>query len=88
MIRSPEDIPAGKSHYSNVMHDMFACLNEHLENNEYMADNFSIADISIFSDAHIYGDEKWIGFAKYPNLKRWHDQIEKRPAVQRAWGPY
>ena len=88
MIRSPEDIPAGKQHYSAIMHDMFGCLNGHLERNEYMAGEFSIADISIFSDAHIYGDEKWIGFSKYPHLKRWHDAIEKRPAVQRALGPY
>lgn len=88
MIRSPEDIPPGKKHYDGIMHDMFGCLNNHLENNEYMAGDFSIADISMFSDAHIYGDPKWIGFSKYPHLKRWHDSIENRPAVKRAWGPH
>ena len=88
MIRSPEDIPPGKKHYDNVMRDMFGCLDKHLASNEYIADHFSVADISMFADVHIYGDKKWIGFNDYPHLKRWHDSIEKRPAVDRAWGPY
>ena len=88
MIRSPEDIPEGKKHYDGVMRDMFDCLDIHLGKNEYMAGDFSVADISMYSDTHIYGDEKWIGFSEYPNLKRWHDAIERRPAVERAWGPY
>ena len=88
MIRSPEDIPQGKKHYDKVMHDMFGCLDNHLVSNEYMAGEFSVADISVFADVHIFGDEKWIGFNNYPNLKRWHDAIEQRPAVIRAWGPY
>ena len=88
MIRSPEDIPQGKKHYDKVMHDMFGCLDNHLVSSEYMAGEFSVADISIFADVHIFGDEKWIGFNNYPNLKRWHDAIEQRPAVIRAWGPY
>ena len=75
-------------HYDNVMRDMFGCLDKHLASNEYMADHFSVADISMFADVHIYGDKKWIGFNDYPHLKRWHDSIEKRPAVDRAWGPY
>ena len=87
-IRSPEDIPAGKKHYDVRMRDLFECLNLHLSDNEYMAGDFSVADISMYSDTHIFGDEKWIGFADYPNLKRWHDAIEVRPAVTRAWGPY
>ena len=88
MIRSPEDIPQGKKHYETVMNDMFGCLDKHLANNEYVAEVFSVADISMFADVHIYGDNKWIGFDKYPNLERWHNTIEKRPAVARAWGPY
>ena len=88
MIRSPEDIPAGKKHYDTVMRDMFDCLNTRLAENEFVAGDFSVADISMYSDSHIYGDEKWIGLDDYPHLKRWHDAIAARPAVERAWGPY
>jgi GST-like protein len=85
MIRSPEDIPPGKKHYDGVLRDMFGCLDGHLGENEYMADAFSVADVSIYADARIYGDDKWIGLGDYPNLKRWHDAISARPAVERAW---
>jgi len=88
VIRSPEDIPQGKKHYEMVMRDMFGCLDNHLVSNDYMAGDFTVADISMFADVHIFGDEKWIGFNDYPNLKRWHDAIEQRPAVMKAWGPY
>ena len=70
------------------MRDMFGCLDKHLGDNEYMAGDFTVADISMYSDTHIYGAEKWIGFSGYPHLNRWHDAIEVRPAVIRAWGPY
>jgi GST-like protein len=88
MIRSKEDIPPGKKHYDAVMRDMFGCLDRQLAEYEYIAGEFSVADISIFSDTKIYGVDKWIGFSGYKNLKRWHDAILERPAVDRAWGPY
>jgi GST-like protein len=88
MERSPDDIPLGKKHYDGIMRDMFGCLDIQLEDNEYIAGDFSVADISMFADARIYGVDKWIGFGDYPNLKRWHDAIDSRPAVKRAWGPH
>lgn len=87
MIRSPEDVPQAKKHYDTVLRDMFATLDRHLGDHEYLADAFSVGDISIFSDVHGHG-VKDIGLDPYPNLKRWHDVIAKRPAVERAWGPY
>jgi glutathione S-transferase len=37
-----------------------------------------------YSGVHLRG-VKDIGLAGYPNLKRWYDAIEARPAIQRAW---
>lgn len=86
-IRSKEDVPAAKKHYADVMRDMFATFDRHLDEHEYFADAFSMADVSIFSDVHGHG-VKDIGLDAYPNLKRWHDAVARRPAVARAWGPY
>ena len=86
-IRFPEDVPPAKKHYDSVFRDMLDILNRHLGEHEYLADKFSVADISIFSDVHGHGVEN-IGLDPYPNLKRWHDTIAQRPAMQRAWGPY
>ena len=41
----------------------------------------------MYSDVHLHG-VKDIGLADYPNVKRWHDAIEARAAVARAWGPF
>jgi glutathione S-transferase len=43
--------------------------------------------MSMYSDVHIHGVRD-IGLGDYPNVKRWHDAIEARPAIQRAWGPF
>jgi len=87
VVRSQEDVPAAKKLYTAVLTDMLEMLDRHLADNEYVAGKYSVADISIYPDVHLHG-VKDIGLDKYPNLKRWHDAIAARPAVQRAWGPF
>ncbi len=86
-VRAPEPIEEAKEYYDGVLRDMMATIDRHLGDNEYMAGDYSIADISIYADTHIHGVQR-IGLDDYPNLKRWHDVIEARPAVQRAWAPF
>ncbi len=43
--------------------------------------------MTMYSDVHLHG-VKDIGLGDYANVKRWHDAIEARPAVQRAWAPF
>ena len=43
--------------------------------------------MTMYSDVHLHG-VKDVGLGEYPNVKRWHDAIEARPAIQRAWGPF
>ena len=86
-VRMPEKNPGAVKHYTDVMTDMLGTLDRHLAQNEYVAGKYSVADISMYPDVHLHGVDD-IGLGPYPNLKRWHDAIEKRPAVQRAWGPH
>jgi GST-like protein len=94
------DVPQAKAHYSAALRDMLSVLDRHLAENEYFAGDYSIADISCYPDVHIHaanipcyssdpgdpGDgESHIGLDDYPNVRRWHDAIEARPAVQGAW---
>jgi GST-like protein len=87
VLRYSEDVPGAKKYYTDVLKDMLGTLDRHLADNEYVAGKYSIADISMYPDVHLHGVND-IGLAQYPNLKRWHDSIAARPAVQRAWGPY
>jgi GST-like protein len=85
--RSPIKAPPAQEHYEASLRDMFGILDRHLAANEYMGGAYSIADMTMYSDVHLHGVNE-IGLADYPNLKRWHDAIEQRPAIQRAWGPF
>ena len=86
-FRCPEEVPFAKSHYSRVLKDMLGTLEKQLTNGEFVAGEYSVADIALYADTHIYGSKE-IGLIDYPNVKRWHDAIESRPAVKRAWGPH
>ena len=66
---------------------MLGTLEKQLTNGEFVAGEYSVADIALYADTHIYGSKE-IGLIDYPNVKRWHDAIESRPAVKRAWGPH
>ena len=85
--RFPEDLPSAKEHYGTVLRDLFTVLDRHLADNEYFAGGYSIADISFYPDVRIHG-ANGIGLDDWPNLGRWHDAIEARPAVRRAWGNF
>ena len=83
----PEKIQPAIDRYQNESRRLFEVLNSHLENNEWLAGDYSIADITVYPDIHGHGVND-VGLDEYPNIKRWHDAIETRPAVQRAWTPF
>jgi GSH-dependent disulfide-bond oxidoreductase len=86
-IRSAVKAPVAQQHYDANLRDMLGILDRHLAQNEYFGGDYSIADMTMYSDVHLHG-VKDVGLTDYPNVKRWHDAIEARPAVQRAWGPF
>ena len=81
------DVPPAKAHYEAQLRDMFSIFDRHLADNEYFAAGYSIADVASYPDTHIHGAQG-IGLDAWPNLARWHDAVEARPAVRRAWGGY
>ena len=86
--RNPEDVPKAKAHYDTVIRDMLATFDKHLGENAYFAGGaYTVADISVYPDIHLHGVQD-IGLDAYPNVKRWHNAIEARPAVQKAWVPF
>ncbi len=86
-IRSPVKAPIAQQFYDANLRDMLGILDRHLADNEYFAGPYSIADMTMYPDVHLHGVND-IGLNDYANVKRWHDAIAARPAVQRAWGPF
>ena len=83
---APEPIEYAINRYDFEAWRHWNILNEHLANHRYMVGNaYSIIDMAVWGWARVIpfvlGDE---GFDKLPNVKRLLDEINSRPAAQRA----
>jgi GST-like protein len=79
-----EKIPYAIERYTNEVKRLHRVLDHRLEDVPYLAGGeYSMADIITFP--WIRGAERRnIDLSDYPAVKRWHDEIAARPAVQRG----
>jgi GST-like protein len=79
-----EKLPYAIERYTNEVKRLHRVLEKRLAEVEYLAGrDYSMADIITFPWIR-NPDRRGIDLADYPNLKRWHDAIAARPAVQRG----
>jgi GSH-dependent disulfide-bond oxidoreductase len=81
---APEKIPYAIDRYVNETGRLYAVLDKRLENREFIAGRYSIADIAAYPwiVPHNLQSQKLDDF---PNLKRWFETIQARPATVRAY---
>ncbi len=79
-----EKIPYAIDRYSNETKRLFKVLDKRLSDREFIAGDYSIADMASYPWVfkHPYLQLRLMCF---PNLKRWFETIERRPAVVRAY---
>jgi GSH-dependent disulfide-bond oxidoreductase len=79
-----EKIPYAIERYTNEVKRLHRVLENRLAETPYLAGGeYSMADIITFP--WIRGAERRnIDLTEYPSVKRWHDEIAARPAVQRG----
>ena len=81
---APEKLPYAIERYGNEVKRLYRVLEKRLSESEYLAGrDYSIADIATFPWAR-NPDRRGVDLAEYPSVKRWHDAIAARPAVQRG----
>jgi len=81
--KAPEKMPYAIDRYVKESARLYKVLDDRLDKMEYLAGDYSIADMTTYV---------WLRNPKhqaqtldaYPNIKRWFDAIQARPAVQRA----
>lgn len=83
-VYAPEKIEYAVNRYTNEAKRLYGVLDKQLGKTAYVAGkSYTIADMAIFPwtrSATIQG----IDLADYPNVKRWFEAIDGRPAVKRA----
>ncbi|HYD69713.1 glutathione S-transferase family protein [Azospirillum sp.] len=83
-VRAPEKIPYAIDLFKGELLRCYGALDDRLSQEEYLAGDYSVADIACFpfiAAAAVAGGGL---LDRYANLKRWHDAIIARPAVQRG----
>jgi GSH-dependent disulfide-bond oxidoreductase len=79
-----DKIPYAIERYTNEVKRLHRVLEHRLAEAPYLAgDEYSMADIITFPWIRT-PDRRGIDLAEYPSVKRWHDALATRPAVQRG----
>ena len=81
---APEQVPYAIDRYTNEAARLYGVMDERLSEVEYFAGGeYSIVDMAIYPwvASHERQGQK---IEDYPNLERWYQSMEARPAVQRA----
>ncbi|MEM6400417.1 MAG: glutathione binding-like protein [Cyanobacteria bacterium P01_D01_bin.116] len=80
---APEKISYAIERYKKETLRLYGVLDKQLADKNYICGDYSIADIATFPWVTIY-ELQGMTLDNHPNLKRWHDTVSNRPAVQRG----
>ena len=80
---APEQVPYGIKRYTDETRRLYGVLDKRLAQTAYLADEYSIADIATFPWIARHEWHK-VDLAEFPNVSRWYDTINRRPAVVRG----
>ena len=79
-----EEVPYAIERYKKETDRLYGVMDSQLAKSEYLAGNFySIADIATYPWVARYEWHK-TDLNQFPHVKRWFDEIGKRPATQRG----
>ena len=84
-LHAPERIPYAVERYTREAARLYGVLDRRLEaTSAYVAGrHYGIADIAIWPWAHAH-ERQGVDLDAHPHVRRWHDRVSARPAVQRA----
>ncbi|MEH1887697.1 glutathione binding-like protein [Nostoc sp.] len=80
---APEKLPYAIERYEKETLRIYSVLDKQLQDNEFICGDYSIADVATYPWVAIY-EFQGLTLDNYPNLKRWVDMVQQRPAVQRG----
>ena len=82
LFKPKEDVPYGKKRYHDEARRLYKVMNTRLGKTKYLAgDDYTIADIATYPWVQRHNRHQ-VALADYPNVKRWYDELSRRPAVE------
>ena len=81
--RAPEPVPAAVERYTREAERLYGVVDHRLAEAEFLAGGYSIADIACFPWMRVH-QRLGIDVEDYPNVERWLETINARPAVKRG----
>jgi GST-like protein len=82
-LYAPEKIPYAIDRYVRETGRLYAVLNKRLANREFIVGGYSIADMACYP--WIRPERQQQNIEDFPQLKRWKETIQARPATARAY---
>lgn len=83
-LYAPEKIDYAYERYTNEANRLYGVLDKQLAQTPYLAgDHYTVADIACFPWARSAANQG-VDWSRYPNAKRWFEEIHARPAVLRG----
>jgi GSH-dependent disulfide-bond oxidoreductase len=80
---APEQIQYAIDRYTNEAKRIYGVIDKRVRDVPYLAGQYSIADIATYPWLRLHKLQGQ-NLADFPNLKRWYQAIEARPAVQKG----
>jgi GSH-dependent disulfide-bond oxidoreductase len=81
---NPGKAPYAEERYLKEAARLYGVLDRRLAENAFVAGEYSIADMSIWPWISRF-EWQQMDLGKFPNVKRWYEEIAARPAVQRGY---
>ena len=83
-LYAPEKIPYAIDRYVKETNRLYGVLNKRLADREFIAGDYSIADMAAYPWI-VPWQKQQQNMDDFPNLKRWFENIQARPAVIQAY---
>jgi GSH-dependent disulfide-bond oxidoreductase len=80
---APEKIPYAIDRYTNECNRLYGVIDKRLADREFLVGDYSIADMASWPWTRSWQNQGQ-DLDEFPNMKRWFQAMEARPAVQRA----
>jgi GST-like protein len=81
---SAEKIAYAIERYTKETERLYGVLDERLGDRQFIAGDYSIADMACYPWIVLH-ERQGQNLSDFPDLKRWFEAIQKRPAVERAY---